>query len=338
MMGGGVFMQPVNVLMVGQWLSRYSSVLGDLIETPVSIRHLPCAPDADDEIAPFIAGTQVLVTNMFSARLGQEATDLRLIQLPGSGFDRIDFDAVPPGTQVAVCFEHQRGIAEFVLMSAMVLSRRLFDYDRRLRNGDWTTSMIAGDVPAHELGGRTIGVIGYGRIGREVGRLARQFGMRVMALNRSATAPAEAEPDVMLGPEDLHTLLKESDVVVIAIPLSDASRGIIGAAEFDVMKPGAILINPARGAIVDEEALYHALSDKRIAGAAIDVWYQYPSMGSDQVWPSRFPMHELDNVVMTPHISGYTDEMARGRLREIAANIDRLARGERLNNRIGPAQ
>lgn len=333
--GGASSMQPANVLLVGQWLARYASVLAELTETPVAVRHLTCAPDQEDEIAPFLPGTTVLVTNIFSTRLGAEAADLRLIQLPGSGYDRIDLDAVPSTTRVAVCYEHQRGIAEYVLMSAMAVSRRLIDHDRRLRTGDWSMSMIAGDVPARELGGRTIGVIGYGRIGREVGRLARQFGMRVIALTRNELTVSDgADPDVRLRPEELPTLLGESDIIVIALPLSDATRGMIGAAEFAQMKHDAILINPARGPIVDEEALYDALATRRIAGAAIDVWYQYPAMGSEPVLPSRFPMHELDNLIMTPHVSGYTDGMARGRLREIAANIDRLARGEPLRNRV----
>lgn len=324
-----------NVLLVGPWLARYVSVVRDLVTTPVSVSHTPVPSDEETAIAPLLRGVDVLVTNVFSERLGGAATDLQLLQLPGSGYDRIDFDAVPAAAQVAVCYEHQRGIAEFVLMQAMALSRRIQDYDRRLRAGDWTTSMIAGDTPAHELRGRTIGIIGYGRIGREIAGLARHFDMRVLAYRRGKASTSTGPlPDVSFGPGELHELLRNSDVVVVALPLTDETRGLIGPAEFAAMKPDAILVNPARGPIIHEESLYKALSTRRIAGAAIDVWYQYPKVGSERLAPSRFPMHELDNLIMTPHISGYTDEMARGRMSQIARNIDRLARREPLENRI----
>ncbi len=328
-------MRAANVLLVGPWLTRYVPVLVELLRTPASVLHTPVPSDDEAAIGPLLEDVDILVTNVFSERLASAGAGLRLIQLPGSGYDRIDFASVPATAQVAVCFEHERGIAEYVLMQAMSLSRRIRDYDQRLRVGDWSTSMIAGDTPARELRGRTIGIIGFGRIGREIAGLARHFDMRVLAYSRSgASTSTNPGPDVSFGPGELHTLLRNSDVVVVALPLTDETRGLIGRAEFAAMRPDAIVVNPARGAIIDEASLYEALSTRRIAGAAIDVWYQYPKSGSERIAPSRFPMHELDNLIMTPHISGYTDEMARGRIREIARNIDRLARGEPLMNRI----
>jgi len=158
-----------------------------------------------------------------------------------------------------------------------------------------------------------------GHIGREVARVSAAFDLRILSL-RSRHSNAE-----------LETLLAESDFVVIACPLTDKTRGMIGGAELAKMRPTASLINIARGEIVEEAALFEALRDRKIRSAAIDVWYQYPKDGAERQ-PSRFPFGELDNVILTPHSSAWTDRVVSLRFRDIAANIDRLAAGEPLVN------
>jgi phosphoglycerate dehydrogenase-like enzyme len=135
----------------------------------------------------------------------------------------------------------------------------------------------------------------------------------------------------------LHAVLAESDFVLLALPLDDSTHGVIGARELAQMKPTGVIINVARGGLIDESALFQACRDKRIGGAAIDAWYRYPRANNPRGRPSTLPFHELDNVVMTPHASAWTDGLRPRRNRVIAENLDRLARGDPLLNVVRAA-
>jgi phosphoglycerate dehydrogenase-like enzyme len=190
--------------------------------------------------------------------------------------------------------------------------------------------------PYRELFGRTIGVVGLGHIGRRVLKLARAYDMRLIAVSRTRPTPQDASSLGLAWAGDqaqLRQLMAEVDFVIVTTPQLPSTIGLIGEREIALMKPDAYIINPARGPIIDETALYNALKLRRIAGAAIDVWWQYPDGPDDhETRPSRFPFHELDNVLMTPHISGGTDGTSSRRSRVVAENINRLYRGEPLLN------
>ena len=127
-------------------------------------------------------------------------------------------------------------------------------------------------------------------------------------------------------------MLAESDFLVVNCPLNETTRGLIGRTELALMKRSAFLVNIAQGAVVDEDAIYAALRDRVIGGAALDVWWQYPNAAEPERRPSRHPFHELPNVVMTPHCSGCTEGMVARRWAEVAGNINRFVRGEPLEN------
>jgi phosphoglycerate dehydrogenase-like enzyme len=159
--------------------------------------------------------------------------------------------------------------------------------------------------------------------------------MKVIAAGRRPETRDEAEADDVeygSGTEAMEKVLRDSDFVLVSTPLIDATRGLISEREIGLMREDAYLINPARGHIVDDKALYDALASKSIAGAAIDTWYEYPVSDSDQPRPSKYPFWELDNIVMTPHHSGATFGTRDRRAETVAANIDRLANGEPLVN------
>ncbi|KAK3270829.1 hypothetical protein CYMTET_20791 [Cymbomonas tetramitiformis] len=189
-----------------------------------------------------------------------------------------------------------------------------------------------------EVRQRTIGILGYGHIGKEIAKRAVAFDMRVIATARS-TRSATPEHLAWLGTsDDTMQLLMESDFVVVALPLNDDTEGAIGEKQLEAMKSTAVLINIGRGKVVHEAALYGALKEKRIAGAIIDTWYHYPFMPRkadepvDELKPSRFPFEELENVIMTPHMSCWTDEHLDRRWGCIAANLDRCMAGSTLDN------
>ena len=197
---------------------------------------------------------------------------------------------------------------------ALVLacSHRLRERDRTLHEGDWGPGRF---VPQGiGLTGRTLGVIGYGRIGREVVRLLEPWGMDVLVTQRTPVA----EAGVRHVP--LETLLTESDVVVVACPLTDETRGMLDARRLGSMKPSAFLVNVARGAIVDQSALLAALREGRLAGAGLDVLDPEPLPVDD-------PLLELPNVVGAPHSLGYTDELVRGCVESACAALLSAADG-----------
>lgn len=296
------------------------------ITAPVEL--IPAPGIADDQLAPLLADADALVSRRFTAAMAANAPRLRLIHTPGAGINEIDFDAVPPGATVCNVYGHETSIAEYVFMTMLALNRDLLNMDRRFRQFDWSDR-------AHrvhrDISGRTLGIVGLGRIGGEIARRAAVFGMPVIAASRTPDRKrAEAlGVERLVGLGELDSVLAEADIVVVAVPLAPETEALIGAAELARMKPGAFLINVARGPVIDEDALYEALAERKIAGAALDVWYRYPE---DRVHgaPANRPFHELDNVIVTPHIAGWTHGTFAHRWAQMNENLRRLAAGEPL--------
>ena len=258
---------------------------------------------------------------------------LKLLQLPGAGTDGIDPALVPAGAALCNVYGHEIGISEYVMLAMLEWQIRLGDMNAAFKAGSWRHSLIRMGPTHGEVAARTVGVVGYGHIGRAVAARAKAFGMRVVAVTR--TPPGDdAALDAAYPAERLADALGECDFVVLACPLTEHTRGLIDSAALAAMKPEAVLINVARGQVVDEDALYRALRDRSIGGAVLDVWYSYPNADGPDVAPSRQPFHELDNVIMTPHASGWTEGLIERRWTVIADNIGRLADGRPLHNRI----
>ncbi|MCP2330291.1 2-hydroxyacid dehydrogenase [Actinoalloteichus caeruleus] len=288
----------------------------------------------DEEVISRLGDAEVLVASRVSAEMAGAAPALRLVHVTGAGVDRVALDALAPAVHVCNTFHHGRSIAEYVVMAAIMLFRRVPRADRSLRAGRWESVALDPAVPlGGTLAGRTVGLVGMGEIGGAVARAASALGMRVRAVRRDPGAPVP--PGVVVdrvdGQDRLPDLLASSDLVVLTVPLSAETRGLVGAAELAAMRPDAVLVNVSRGPIIDEDALYEALAERRIGGAALDVWWGHPKDGLGARGYSR-PFDALDNVVMTPHHSGHTLETFAGRARDIAANIGRLSSGHPLEN------
>jgi phosphoglycerate dehydrogenase-like enzyme len=301
----------------------------------------PCAIVLGDEtgIVSHLADVDVLVTLGFTREMGSAARRLKLVQVPGAGLDRIDRSALPAGASLANAYGHETGIAEYVIGAMLALTREFARLDPALRRGVWTSQWAVDTPPPApwpELAGKTLGILGYGRIGQCVARRARAFDMTVLAIRRDTTRPDGGDLALIRGPEALPDMLARADYLAITLPLTAETRGLLGERELRSMKPTAVLVNVSRADIVDEDALYTALAEGRIGAAALDVWYRYPS-SPGPVQPARRPFHELPNVLMTPHVSGWTEGMLEARALLIAENIRRTARGEAPINLISPA-
>ena len=323
----------MKVAFVGAFAVR----LADRVKTHLT---LPCDVILADEaaIVSRIPDVDAVVTLAFTREMGTAARRLRLVQVPGAGLDRIDRSAVPDGASLANAYGHETGIAEYVLGAMLALGRNFGTLDAALRRGNWESQWAVG-VPAPpvwpELAAQTLGILGYGRIGRRVAQLALAFDMTVRAIRQSPTEHDARELAFVGAADSLDDVLRSADYLAITLPLTPATRGLLGGRELGLMKPTAILVNVARAEILDEDALYHALARGTIAGAALDVWYRYPT-APGPVRPSNRPFHELPNVLMTPHVAGWTEGTLDARARLIAENIGRVARDEAPLNLIPP--
>lgn len=310
--------------------------LSDFLQSAVkgTIDWYFCERCDEAELCNLLTDADVYVGYRFTPAMAKVAQSLQFIQVSGSGVDKIAFDALRPGVIVANTFNHERSIAEYVLMAMLALSRQLILSDVHLRQGIWDHIRFSSAIELyHTLRGRTVGLIGFGHIGTEVARLASCFEMKVVAIKRTVDPSLVDRHKLHFigGPEDLAELLRRSDFVVLAAQLSEKTRGMIGPDQLALMKPTSCLINIARAELVDEAALYTALVERRIAGAALDVWYNYP-VEDKPTLPASYPFHRLDNVILTPHHSGHTEETFIRRAQDVAANIERLMTEQPLAN------
>ena len=250
------------------------------------------------------------------------APRLRLVALAATGTDNVDLAAARE-LGIAVC--NVRGyctssVVQHVWGLILSLTQHLAGFTRLATDGSWSKHepLVELRYPIRELDGRVFGVVGWGELGRGAARVAEAFGMRVLIANRRGASP---RPDRM----ELERLLASSDIVSLHCPLNESTRGLIGARQLELMKPDALLINTARGALVDGHALKAALQAGRIGGAGIDVLPHEPP-------PAEYPLLDprIPNLILTPHIAWAAQEARQRCLDEMAANIkDFLGGGRR---------
>jgi phosphoglycerate dehydrogenase-like enzyme len=254
-------------------------------------------------------------------RFYRAAPRLKLVQLLSAGYDAVDLEAA---RRAGVPVANNGGanaisVAEHALMLMLAVSRRVVWQHASVSGGRWR-----GNGPAprmYELFNKTLGIVGLGTIGKKVARLARAFGMQVQYYD-IARLSEEAEDQLCVRFRLLRELLRSSDIVSLHVPLNASTRGMIGAGELALMKPLAILINTARGPVVDERALAATLSAGNIFGAGLDVFDPEPP-------PAGNPLLKLDNVVLTGHFAGPTWDNHVARFRNAFDNVERVHRGER---------
>lgn len=291
---------------------------------PVGTEVVWCVPFDESRVVEELADADVYVGGKFSAAMGAAAPRLRMVHVAGAGTDNVDRSGLRRDVQVCNTFHHEQSIAEYVVSATVMLRRQFLQQDRALRSGVFATSVYDPRIAQPlSLSGARIGFVGFGHIGRRTWQLFRTYGAVGAAVTGSGHAPDEGL-EWHSTTDDLGKLADFADVLVVSAPLNEHTRGMIGADELGRLGADGVLVNVGRGPLVQEQPLFDALSRKRIAAAAIDVWYRYP--GPDGVGePSSLPFRDLDNVLMTPHSSGVTHHTFVGRVADIASNIDALA-------------
>jgi glycerate dehydrogenase len=278
---------------------------------------------AQQDVASQVAGRDVVLVNKLriTREIIEASPALRLIALAATGTNNVDL--VAAGERgVAVCNLRDyctASVVQHVFGVLLLLTQRLREYDALVRSGAWQRGehFCLLDYPIRELVGRRLGIVGYGTLGRGVARAATAFGMEVLVANRPG---GTAVP----GRMDLDELLPAVDVLSLHCPLAPATQGMIGASRLSRMKRDAVLINTARGALVDAAALADALRGGRLGGAAIDVLSQEPPVDGSPLLDGEIP-----NLIVTPHIAWAAREARQRCIDEMAANIADFRRGGR---------
>jgi glycerate dehydrogenase len=277
----------------------------------------------ESQIVDRIRGAQVVLLN--KTRLTRErlsaAPGLRLIALAATGTDNVDLVAARE-RGIAVCNVVgycTPSVAQHVWSLILCLTQHLFEYRRISVDGSWASGAEERVRVHHirELAGRTLGIVGWGELGRAVAKLGEAFGMRIVIANRPG---GHLKP----GRLDLRPLLQTADVVSLHCPLTDATRGMIGTTELALMKPDALLINTARGGLIDAAALAQALRTGRLGGAGIDVLAREPPLDGNPLLDPDVP-----NLLVTPHVAWAAREARQRCLGEMTANVREFLAGRR---------
>lgn len=284
------------------------------------------APDVDaSDLAAAMKRADVMmgfVERPLPPSVIEAMASLKLVQLLSAGYDKVDIEAMrrlrlPVATNGGA---NAVAVAEHAIMLMLAVYRKLVELNAKVRRDEWRTGSL-GTGGLYEIAGKTVGLIGLGMIGREVAKRLRAFEANVIYHDIARLAP-EAERELGVSYCDFDQLIAAADIVSLHTPLTPQTRHMIGKQQLERMKPSAILINTARGALVDNEALADAIRGGVIAGAGLDTTDPEPP-------PPGFPLLTMPNVTVTPHTAGPTVDSWPKRLRNAYANIARVAAGEK---------
>ncbi len=299
------------------------------------------APDIRLSIGPELPPApdyEILVAGRPTREQLAASPQLRAFIIPWAGLAPETCAAAREFPAVAVHNLHYNAlpVAEMAATLMLTAAKSVLPLDRSMRGNDWSPRYM--EVPAILLHGKTALILGYGAIGRHLAPICRGLGMRVLATRRSLEQPLEENGVMVYPPGMLHELLPQSHALLICLPFTDETSSLIGAAELALLPGDAVLVNVGRGAIVEQQALYEALRERRILAAGIDVWYNYPRDEASRTAtpPADFSFHELDNIVMSPHRAGalYANENDVLRMEHLAASLNAAQRGDPIPNRV----
>ncbi|MBP7263150.1 MAG: hydroxyacid dehydrogenase [Spirochaetia bacterium] len=274
-----------------------------------------------DECLAVFPELDAVVANPIDAAHFRTADKLKAVFVPFVGLNHLPADILTErGVSVFNCHGNSGSVAERALALALAGFGRIVEYHNDLREGRWHGFWVGKGAEDfwHSIFGYRCAVLGVGAIGQALARLLKAFDCHVVGYRRkSGQTPPPYFDEVGT---DIRAAVDGAKIVFITLPLTDETRGLLGKAELDAMK-GAWLINVGRGEVVVEDALYQALTDGTLAGAGLDVWYTYPKAGSTVGAPSRHPIHELPNVILSPHVAGSTHEAVGLNARQTVDNV-----------------
>lgn len=272
-----------------------------------------------------------------AARLSKEeieSSNLKLIIVPMAGVNALDWEAIRKRRiMVSNCHANASVVAERALALALALLGRIVEFDHDLRYGVWHGYSVGSPEEDHwhSLRNRTVCIVGMGHIGEELSKLLQPFNCEIIGVKRFA--PKEHSKIT----SDLDWAIQVSDVIFLTLPLTKETKNLFDAQRLRRMK-GKYLINVSRGEIIDEKAFFEAIRDRILAGAAIDTWYAYPKNADEVTLPSRYPFNTLENVVLSPHVGGYTEQGSIGLMNETFNILEKFLKTGEIINLVDPEQ
>lgn len=286
-----------------------------------------------------ISEADAVLGGMFSESVLEAASHVKLFQIPWTGVDNIDFSLLSKHGIDTVCNSHSNAfvVAEYAVALYFSVAKKIPYHDRQLRQGDWNRISPDGNEVSpfsSSLTNQKVVLLGYGAVNKSIHQLLSGFKPKVKIVNRSGKLAEDAIDCELYSYDKLEEALSDANVVFVAIPLTAETKGLFNKVCFNAMNQKSVLINVARGSVIDEESLYSSLHSQSIYGAGIDTWYNYPKSPREQTFPSEnFPFHELNNLVLSPHRAGYVDS-GFPHLDDAIQNLNNLQAGAPLINRI----
>ncbi len=296
---------------------------------------------------PSPAEYSILIAGVPTREAVTASPNLKTLIIPWSGLPVATRDLMLEFPDIVIHNIHHNAApaAETAIMLMMAAAKKVIPIDRSLRTHDWRPRYDYDDSASGGpllLEGKTALILGYGAIGRKIAKICQGMEMKVVAIKNNIPSYSDSSIE-LYAPKALGSLLPRANVLFVCLPMTPDTKGLIGAEELELLPDEAIIVNIARGAIIDEEALYQVLSsDQQKSGfchrAGLDVWYHYPpdEISRTNTPPSEFPFHQLDNVVMTPHLGGHSDATESLRIAALADLLNKVAHGETLPNPVDP--
>ncbi len=276
--------------------------------------------------------TTVLIDGAAGPEILEKLPALESVVVPWAGVnEKLLSMAREKGLAVYNLHHNAAATAETAIALLLAVAKEIVPRDRELRRGHWQYRFSAGG--AVQLAGKTAVVLGLGAIGKRVAQACRGLHMDVLGVRRARKTD---DPSWVFGVDEIDDLLPRAEVLIVTLPLTRETRGLIGRKRLGLLPKGAILVNVGRGAVVDEDPLYEALTFKRLGGAGLDVWYRYPKDEEDaqSLFPGNRPFHWLDNVVLSPHQGGAFQGNEEARLDAIAELLREMADGSADRNKV----
>jgi len=290
---------------------------------------------SDSTLLDFAPEIEVAVGYKFSKEFLDRAHKLRHIQVPWTGAETLDFELLKHYPKVSVSNSHSNSlaIAEHAIALFLSSAKKIVYRDSKMRRGDWSTRY--NDVTSQWLTGKTLGVIGFGAIGSKVARIMKHgFDMQVLAVNRSGLTKESAVVDFLGTLDSLDYVLENSDYLLIALPLTPETKGLITKRELALLKPNVVLVNIGRGEVINEESLYEFLKKSKLAAVGSDVWYNYPKDRKKPEVHQNFPFEELPLIVLSPHSAFKVESREIPFAEDIICNLKAIYNNKKPQNQV----
>lgn len=314
---------------------EYSRLIQDILGDAAEVKFSHAAMESILENGRDV---DIIASNRVPTDLLESASRLKMIQTFAAGVENIDFSAIQKKDDLIVCNSHINAaeVAEYAITLLFAVAKNIIPNDRELRKGDWKYA-FGGPNPNVEIRNKTCLIVGLGSIGSEIAKRLKGFDVAIHAATRSGMSKHADLAEKLVKIDEVKHLVKEADFIILSLPLTPDSKGLVNKEFISLMKSNSILVNISRGPIVEEEAIFSALRDNKIRGAGLDVWWRYPKKwrGTGNP-PSDIPFQDLDNLVASPHRAGYSENTEREYFQFAGENILRFIHGKTPLNIIDP--